>query len=94
MFSQGWSCVTLKTRLLVVDRTEQEAQGTWLHSRTFPAIAPWEVVQLLSPDCRSGYFINIPPRAAGRSDALAAGWGVSIVLRIETLGEANCPLRA
>jgi len=36
---------------------------------------------------------KLPPRAAGRSDAAAAGWGVSVVLGIETQREANCPLR-
>ena len=36
---------------------------------------------------------TLPPRAAVRSDAVAAGWGCSDVLKIETLGEA-IPIRA
>jgi len=36
-------------------------------------------------------FSELPTRATGRSDAAAAGWGLSVVLGIETQSEANCP---
>jgi hypothetical protein len=49
-----------------------------------------DVVQLLSPSCHLG----IPPCGAGRSDAIAAGRGLGVLLRIITLPETDAPLRA
>ncbi len=62
---------------------DQSLQQSTLCNRQSESV----VAILLSHDCRSGYFIDIPPRAAGRSDAVAAGWGVSVFLRIETFDE-------